>query len=64
MFRAASFDGQFAFLVVRHLYFLFFVIIVLLHLVNFNMFNRFNRLICSVLYSINQSIKHFLKWPK
>jgi len=41
MFRAASFDGQFALLVARHLYFLFFVIIVLLHLAN---------KICSVLY--------------
>ena len=30
--KAASFDGQFALLVARHLYFLFFVIIVLLHL--------------------------------
>jgi len=34
MFRAASFDGQFALLVARHLYFIFFVIIVLLHLAN------------------------------
>jgi len=34
MFRAASFDGQFALLIARHLYFLFFVIIVLLHLAN------------------------------
>ena len=34
MFRAASFGGQFARLVARHLYFLFFVIIVLLHLAN------------------------------
>ena len=34
MFRAASFDGQLALLVARHLFFLFFVIIVLLHLAN------------------------------
>ena len=41
MFRAASFGGQFALLVARHLYFLFFVIIVLFHLAN---------KICSVLF--------------
>jgi len=41
MFRAASFGGQFALLVARHLFFLFFVIIVLLYLAN---------KICSVLF--------------
>jgi len=34
MFRVASYGGQFALLVARHLYFLLFVIIVLLHLAN------------------------------